>query len=431
MWPFLYNILLFRLARFLISLIALLHPKIRSTIQGKRGVHRRLRERLKSRDTGKKLIWFHAPSAGEFIQLQPLLESFLNNDFDCIVTYNSDSARIWIEKYSIKATRQPLSLDHLPFDSRRDVRRWISIAKPSCLVFVKYDLWPNTIWEASNAGIPIYLTSATLHAGSKRFRSPISRSFFRELYSHFRAIFVVSEDDQARFLETSSQIKRLEIFGDTRYDATLNQRDRRPLPYLPQQFHLHPVFIVGSSWPLDESCIFPALKQAMEEYPDLHLIIAPHEPTAKHLQNSESYFAEFDPQRLSSISADSKTTTRILLVDSIGILSSLYPIGLMAYIGGGFTTGVHNVMEPCATGMTVLFGPQHANSGEALHLAEAKLSFPIADELEFKEKLFELLKNLNGTRQLGIDAKAYIESQAGATEKCYQAIVSDLENIQK
>jgi 3-deoxy-D-manno-octulosonic-acid transferase len=426
MWSFLYNFIIYPLIRFLIVFIVMLSPKLRHSIQGKKGLEDRLQLRLRERDHSRPLIWFHAPSAGEFIQLQPLLETFLNRDYDCIVTYNSISAQIWISKFTIKAKKAPLSMDFLPFDSRRKIKNLINLVKPSCLVFVKYDLWPNMIWETAKAGIPLYLTSATLHTGSGRFRTAISRSFFANLYSHFTAIFVVSDEDRKRFLETTSKIRRIEVIGDTRYDATIAQRERRPLPFLPSEFHSKPVFIVGSSWPPDEAAIFPALKKALQTYPDLRLIIAPHEPTEKHLENSELFFADFHPIRFSQLKQDPESQTSIILIDSVGILSSLYPVGLMAYIGGGFTTGVHNVMEPCSTGMPVFFGPSHSNSGEALQLAKDHLAFPISGTDGFNSKLFELLKDMEQISHLGSQAKAFIESQSGATEKCFQAITRDL-----
>ncbi len=426
MWPFIYNLVLFPFSILLVRIVSPFNDKIKSSVVGKKSVWKRLPEQLKDKDTKRKLIWFHAPSAGEFIQLQPLLEKFLNNEYECVVTYNSISAEKWIKKTTIQAERQPLLLDYLPFDSKRLIRRWLKCLKPDALVFVKYDLWPNTIWETFRAGIPVYLVSATLHRKTKRYVSKLGRSFYKSLYSRFRSIFVVEEDDKTRFLETSPGQNNIKVYGDIRYDATLDQRERKVLPTLPGNIKDKFVFILGSCWPPDEECVFGALKKAMEAYPFLFLIIAPHEPTESHLASGESFFREYGTSRLSQLDKSNTQTGRVLMIDTVGILSALYKIGSLGYIGGGFTTGVHNVMEPCAMGIPVFFGPKHYNSGEALQLSKDGLAFPVSTPDEFEDKLFELLEDRNKTQELGNQAQNYIENQAGATERSYEAIVKDI-----
>ncbi|MCG8336052.1 MAG: 3-deoxy-D-manno-octulosonic acid transferase [Proteobacteria bacterium] len=426
MWSFIYNLILFPLSKLLARIISPFNNKIKSSVIGKKSVWKRLPEQIKNKDNRRKLIWFHAPSAGEFIQLQPLLEKFLNNDFECIVTYNSISAEKWINKSTILAKRQPLFLDYLPFDSKKLIRQWLDSLQPDALVFIKYDLWPNTIWETFKAGIPVYLVSATLNQKTKRYVSRIGRSFYRSLYSSFQSIFVVEEDDKKRFLETNPGLTNVKVFGDIRYDATLDQRERKVLPSLPKAIEDKFVFILGSNWPPDEECVFSALKKAMETYADLFLIIAPHEPTESHLATGESFFGGFGTIRLTRLDQQSDQDNRVLMIDSVGILSALYKIGNLGYIGGGFTTGVHNVMEPCAMGLPVFFGPKHYNSGEALQLSRDGLAFSVSSPHEFETKLFDLLKDRNKITELGEQAKKYIENQAGATGRSYEAIVKDI-----
>ncbi|MBU2514158.1 3-deoxy-D-manno-octulosonic acid transferase [bacterium] len=372
-----------------------------------------------------KLIWFHVPSAGEFLQAQPLLELFLNNDYDCVVTYNSVSAEKWIHKSKINAKKEPLFLDYIPFDTKRSIRRWIQTVKPSVLVFVKFDLWPNLIWQTSKANIPIYLISATLHAKTKRYSSAIGRSLYGDLYSRFKLILTVTEDDKRRFLETNAGLN-VEAFGDTRFDSVISRRDKQIPPDFPAYVQKKRVFIVGSCWPPDEKCIFPVLKEALAKYPDLMLIIAPHEPTSEHLKDSEDFFKDEKLVRLSALNANSKVEFNVVLVDSVGVLSSIYKVGDFAYVGGGFTTGVHNVMEPCAFGLPVFFGPFHYNSPEALQLVSDQLAFPVNNSEDFKPGLERLLSNPDKARQLGQKARQFIESQAGASEKCFQIISREI-----
>jgi 3-deoxy-D-manno-octulosonic-acid transferase len=426
MWPLIYNLFLFPFFRILVLIVSVFNEKIKASVIGKKTVWNRLPEALKYRNNQRKLIWFHAPSAGEFIQLLPLLERFLNTDYECVVTYNSISAEKWIKKATIKAKRQPLLLDYLPYDSKSLIQKWLKSVKPSALVFIKYDLWPNSIWETYKAKIPIYLVSATLHQKTKRYVSAIGRSFYSDLYGKFHSIFVVEESDKKRFIQTNPGLNQLEVFGDIRYDATMDQRNRKSLPAMPEKLKSRFTFILGSNWPPDEACVFPALKKAMERYSDMLLIIAPHEPTESHLANGEHYFAKFGTCRLSTIDTMKPHEDRVIVVDSIGVLSALYQLGDIGYVGGGFTTGVHNVMEPCAMGVPVFFGPKHYNSGEALQLSKDGLAFPVNKPEEFEEKLSDLLQNRDRIAELGKQAENYIENQAGATIRSYEAIVNDI-----
>lgn len=429
-WSLLYNYLVYPLLYLLAQLLALFNQKIKASLIGKKEAWGRLSGAIAKRDPKLHLIWFHAPSAGEFIQLQPLLEKFLTSGFECVVTYNSISAEKWIQKTRIQAPRQPLFLDYLPFDTRRLMRRWLKLISPAAVVLIKYDLWPNLIWETHKADIPLYLVSATLQQKSLRYTTLLGRIIFSELYSHFQGIFVVEAADRQRFLTTNPELKRIEVFGDIRFDATLEQRKRKPTPFLPAYVKTKPIFILGSSWPPDEACVFPALKEALTIDTELMVIIAPHEPTEAHLHHSETYFQEFPICRLSRIMDPSSPETRIILVDSVGVLSALYQVGLMAYVGGGFTTGVHNVMEPCAMGLPVFFGPLHQNSGEALRLAQDGLAFPVRNSSEFRAKLLELLSDKTLVKQIGNRAQRFIESQTGATDRCFQAILGDLNKQQ-
>lgn len=405
------------------------NKKIKATLEGKRHIWENLQKNLKNRDASKELIWIHAPSAGEFLQGQPLLEKLLDNGFDCVLTFNSISAQKWIDRSSIVAKKQPLFADYLPFDYTPSIRKWMNIVKPSALIFVRYDLWPNLIWQADKAGIPIYLISAALHTKTRRYTSRLGRSFYKDLYSRMRAIFVVEETDRDRFHESGSNLGRVEVLGDTRFDSVLQQRDRRELPELPFWLNERRVFIVGSNWPPDEACVFPGLKRALARYDDFVLITAPHEPTEEHIQSSETFFRDYDTVRLSKVNSETSDDVRIIVVDYVGILAALYRVGYMAYVGGGFTTGVHNVIEPCALGLPVFFGPRHVNSPEAVHLKENGLAFPIEDPETFETLLFDLLNDPQKTTLLGRKARNYVESKAGASEKCFQYIVNDLKQI--
>ncbi len=426
MWPTLYNLLVLPLLWTASKLASLSNQKIRQSLDGKKDLWSRLDANMQDRDSTKTLIWFHVPSAGEFLQAQPVLEMFLENGLDCAVTFNSVSGEKWVKRSKLFTKKQALHIDYLPFDFRDSINRWIEKVKPTALVFVKFDLWPNTIWEAEKAGIPIFLISATLQPKTLRYTTSIGRSLYGDLYKRFKGIYCVTEEDQDRFQTTKPGLKNTKVVGDTRFDSVINQRDRLPAPLLPDYVKRKTVFVVGSCWPPDEECIFPALKEALERFPDFMLIIAPHEPTESHLANSETFFDKFRIERLSKVNDHPGEETDIVLVDSVGVLSSIYKIGNLAFIGGGFTTGVHNVMEPCALGIPAFCGPFNYNSPEALHLIKEELAFSVSNEEEFRKKLFELLENPDKSSNLGNRSRTFIESQCGASEECYNLISKEI-----
>jgi 3-deoxy-D-manno-octulosonic-acid transferase len=299
----------------------------------------------------------------------------------------------------------------------------IKTLRPAVIVYVKYDLWPNLVWEAYKAGIPQYLISATLQPRSKRLTSSIGRSLYRMLYTCLNGIFAVTEDDRQRFLSTNPDHPNIQMVGDTRFDSVLDRKRKLPVPKLPAYIDGKFVFIAGSSWPPDEACIFPALKEALERYSDFFVMIVPHEPTEEHLRNSETFFKDFPLERLTQLNQNPIRSPRIILGDTVGVLSSLYAAGTLAYVGGAFTTGVHNVMEPCAMGLPVIFGPKHYNSPEAIDLLKREIAFTVSHEDEFRTLLFKFLDDPEHCEQLGQRAAEVIESQAGVADRCFQLIM--------
>jgi len=267
------------------------------------------------------------------------------------------------------------------------------------------------------------LVSGIVHASSLRTVSFVGRSMFSTLYKCLEHILTVSEADRQRVLSAFPDHPYVDVMGDTRCDSVLERRDNLQVPKLPNAAENKFVFIAGSTWPQDEKCMFPGLKAAVESYPNLFLIIAPHEPTEDHLSNVENYFAGIPILRWSNITYDSKKV-RIILIDSIGILASIYHHAQIVFIGGAFTTGVHNVMEPAVMGATVSFGPKHSNSNECLQMLEKGLAACINNSYEFQSWLNSLIEDPKRCTELGKQSKEYVEGQAGASERCLPLLVS-------
>ena len=424
-WYILYNLFFLPMLIGTSKLLAPYRTKIRESLEKREGLWVRLEEAVSKRDWTKPLLWFHVASAGEFLQAQPLIVRCTAEGIECVLTFSSINAFHWLRRPGQTETQNLLVTDFLPVDKLSNVRRLLGLMQPSRLVWVSYDLWPNLVWESRRQGIPQSLISGIVHASSRRTTNIVGRSFYHSLYACLEHILTVSEADRRRILAAIPEHPQVDVMGDTRCDSVLERRDDLKIPKLPPAAKGRFIFVAGSTWPQDEACIFSALKEALNKHPDLFLILAPHEPTEEHLKNAEIFFSGTSMARWSQLS-EANSAERILLIDSIGVLAGLYHSAKMAYVGGAFTSGVHNILEPAAMGTAVAFGPKHDNSMEALQMIEQKLATAIKNSTEFRNWLFALLNDHEHCIQLGGKSREFVESQAGAADLCTPLLLADL-----
>ena len=424
-WFLTYNIILIPLLSVVVKILASYHSKINESIEKRKGLWERLEEAVSKRDWQKPLIWFHVASAGEFLQAQPLIVRCIAEGAECAVTYSSVNAYHWLQRPDQTETQNLLVTEFLPVDKIYNVRRLLGLLQPSRLVWVSYDLWPNLVWETYRQGIPQSLVSGIIHAGSLRTSFFAGRSFYHSLYECLEQILTVSEADSQRVLSAIPDHPQVKVMGDTRCDSVLERRDNIEIPQLPPAAKDSFVFVAGSTWPQDESCIFSGLQEALNKFPELFLVLAPHEPTEEHLKNAENFFSGTQMVRWSQVNT-ATLDVRILLIDSVGILAGIYHSAKIAYVGGAFTTGVHNILEPAAMGASVAFGPKHSNSMEALIMLEQKLATTVKNSSEFQNWLFDILGNQELCDQLGRSSKEFVETQAGAAKICIPFLMDGL-----
>jgi 3-deoxy-D-manno-octulosonic-acid transferase len=398
--------------------------KVRQSLLGRRGGWQRMADQLRARDPAQPLVWFHTTSVGEFLQARPVIERLQADGVPCAVTLYSISGYRWLSRIRAQLPGVIMA-DYLPLDFRHNARRLLALLRPAAVVHVKFDLWPNLVWEVAAAGVPQFLISGTLHEKSLRQRHGVARAFYGAVYGALDGIYAVTEADRQRFLAACPDHPRVRVFGDTRFDSVLDRKRTLQPPALPSLRGKSSILIVGSSWPPDEAVIFPPIQQALRERPELGVILVPHEIDGPHLDAIEAAFRPWGVVRFSARDA-AATDARVVLVDSVGQLSALYAHATLAYVGGAFTTGVHNVMEPAAMGVPAMFGPRYHNSPEAMELLAQGCAFSIADAPAFHERLQALLADAAATVDLGRRAQAYIEDQAGASQRCFAVIKETL-----
>ena len=421
-WYYFYNLLALPIIRFLIYFLSLFKSKIRVGIRGRHGLFKDLIINLSGLDRKKRLLWFHSSSMGEFEQAKPIIEKIKKNaDVNILVTFFSPSGYRNSLKYPFADI-----ISYLPFDSTRNGKRFVSLVRPSAVIFMRYDFWPNLIWILRNYNVPIFIVDATMRRSSKR-KWLLAKQFHSALFKNFLRILTISEKDKSSFEDFSIPKDILSVVGDTRFDRVYQKSVEAKKKNLFKKGILEGkrVIVLGSTWDADEEVILPAIKKLMKYIDNLLIIIAPHEPTNKRLEELQYTFKDFDIIRFSFM--NDYSNEKVVIIDSIGILLTLYYYADIAYVGGSFRQGVHNVLEPAVYGIPVIFGPKNSNSQEARKMIELGCGIEITNRFNTYRTFRRLISNDEKREEIGKVALDYVEKNIGATEK----IIYELANIKK
>lgn len=398
------------------SVASLRNRKARLMVDGQRKTLENIERKL-GRDS--RPVWVHASSLGEFEQGRPLIEKLRREHpgRKILLTFFSPSG------YEVRRNYAGADcVAYLPFDKPSNVRRFLDLVNPSVAVFVKYEFWGNYLQQLRRRGVPTYLISAIFRPGQVFFRP--WGGMFRSMLRCYTHIFV--QDERSRQLLASVGVDCVTVAGDTRFDR-VTDICRTTVALEPVERFCGgvrrpgrlPVMIAGSSWGPDEEAYLPWVNSR----DDIRLIIAPH---------------EFDAQRIARITAQVEGRcvlyseaerditavdgAKCMIVDCFGKLSSIYRYGDIAYIGGGFGTGIHNINEAAVYGMPVVFGPRHAKFKEASDLIAEGGGFEIDSPESCAAVLGALADNPEHLADASSRAAAYIRRNLGATDKVYATI---------
>ncbi len=421
-----YNMLL-PTAAALAKLSAKFNDKIAEGIEGRKGLRDRWRESAAALDPGKKTIWFHVSSVGEFLQARPVMDLLAEKHGDSVqiaLTFFSPSGMNYFEKHDRSARNPALAfVDYLPLDTISNVRFCLKTLRPEIIVYVKFDLWPNLIIESGKAGVPQILVSGTLSPSSKRLSGPAKR-FYGSLYSTLSAIAAISDEDAERFSRYLGRGTEIVTAGDTRFDQVCQRIDTSTVKISEAVLdNGRDLVIAGSSWPKDEAIVIPGFAEIIAERPGTAMIVAPHEPTDTRLAEIDKSL-EANGLRSVRLSTLEKwdAETPVVVADGVGYLAELYRAGDIAYVGGSWTTGVHNVMEPAVLGLPVFFGPKIDNSWEADMLVRLGAGKVVSSPEEFARDAGALLGDRALLDSLGEKASGFIRRSCGAAPRCLDLI---------
>jgi 3-deoxy-D-manno-octulosonic-acid transferase len=400
---------------FIIRIVSPFNSKAKLWLQGRRGLWERLRI---ISETNGKVIWIHCSSLGEFEQGRPVIERIKSEmpEVKIFLTFFSPSGYTVRKSYS-----QCDWVDYIPLDTKRNARKFLNLVKPAMVLFIKYEFWYHHLLEIKKRDIPAFLISANFRETQVFFKW--YGSWYRKMLLAYRLIFV--QNELSKSLLESIGYNKVCISGDTRFDRVKSIMLQSKEIKIAEEFSRdHFVIVAGSTWEKDEDLLFTCLKNSNS---DIKIIIAPHEISKLHLAriknqwNNELVF-------YSEASAESVKEAKVLLIDNVGMLSSLYKYGVIAYIGGGFGKGIHNVLEAATYGMPVIFGPNYRKFQEAVQLVELKAAFPVTDSTELQSLLDHFNNDKKFLKQASSVAAFYVSDKTGATETVLRSLKEQMKN---
>lgn len=403
-----------------VAIGSLFNKKIKKMWRGEREAVDLLKEKV---DPTAKYVWFHAASLGEFEQGRPLIEKLraTHPEYKILLTFFSPSG------YEVRKNYEGADIVcYLPLDTIRNARRFLRAVHPVMAFFIKYEFWYNYLHILKHRGVPVYSVSSIFRPGQVFFKW-YGRNYAKVL--HCITHFFVQNEVSLKLLKGIG-IEEATVVGDTRFDRVLQIKEQsKELPIVEAFKGINgkgsackeelsedgskgcKVFVAGSSWQPDEDIFI----RFFNDHPDWKLIIAPHVIGEDHL----SYILDklqMKAVRYTQATEQSAAEARCLIIDCFGLLSTIYRYGEIAYVGGGFGVGIHNVPEAAVWGVPVLFGPNNKRFQEAQDLLACKGSFEVTDYESFNTIISRLISDDQFRHQCGEASANYVKSRSGATD---------------
>lgn len=377
--------------------------KVRKMLLGEQQTIKLLKEKV---NPNQQYIWFHAASLGEFEQGRPLIERIRSEypEYKILLTFFSPSG------YEVRKNYEYADIVcYLPIDTIRNSRRFLRAVKPCMAFFIKYEFWYNYLHILKHRDIPVYSVSSIFRENQIFFR------WYGKSYTHvlkcFTRFFV--QNDESKQLLSTLGISQVDVVGDTRFDRVLQIKEAsKHLPIVEAFKSDRKVMVAGSSWESDEDIFIPFMNQ----HRDWKMIIAPHVISEDHLKQIEQKL-QCVSVRYSKTTPEEAASADCLIIDCFGLLSSIYHYGEVAYIGGGFGAGIHNLLEAAVWNVPVIFGPNNHQFQEAQGLKQTAGGLEITDGSTFANIMNRLMTDAEYLNQTGSAAGKFVQDSAGATGK--------------
>jgi 3-deoxy-D-manno-octulosonic-acid transferase len=408
----LYNLIV-HFAGFLLKIMALFSPKMKLFLDGRKVVFPVLEQKIKATD---KTIWFHAASLGEYEQGLPVIEK-IKEQFPLhkiVVTFFSPSG------YEVRKNNTVADVTvYLPLDTKKNAQQFLKLIHPDLVFFIKYEYWPNYLFELKKSNTKTYLVSGILRPNQLFFKW--YGGFYRDALDAFTYFFVQNETSKKLLQQLGKT--NIAVSGDTRFDrvTTILEKDNS-LDFISDFKDNTLTIVVGSSWPKDEDFIVNFINSNTL---NIKFIIAPHnikEDQIQQLKNSITKKTILFSQKEGKQLADFD----VFIIDTIGILTKIYSYADIAYVGGGFgNPGVHNVLEPATFGVPIVIGPNYSHFAEAIALVNMDACVSVNNQKELNEALENLIHNDDIRNEKGHMCSTFVQMNKGATAIILKHILHD------
>lgn len=387
-----------------LRIIGPFHTKARLMTEGRKDWE----EELKQNVSKDPKVWFHCASLGEFEQGRPLIEQVKKEypTLGIFITFFSPSGYEAMKDYQVADY-----VGYLPFDSKKNAFRFIKILQPDIVIFIKYEFWFYFLTELKEQKIPTFSVSSIFRKEQQFFKK--NGHFFRRMLESFEHFFV--QNESSKLLLQKHKIENVTVSGDTRFDRVQEICNNSQPNHIAGIFKgQERVLVIGSSWPDDMEVLYPIINDS--GFP-LKYIVAPHEIGSKEISKMVKGLT-VSYQLYSEADLDTIYEAKVLVIDNIGLLSSLYQYGEIAYIGGAFWDGLHNILEPATFGKPVLFGRAEENKKfqEAIDLLKLGGAIDVSDTHELKTVLSNLIEDKASLEAASKICFDYVNNNAGATK---------------
>ena len=423
-WFFVYKIILIPIVVVIGAIGLCFNKKLRDGLFGRFQTRKVLKNYLNELNGDEIIYWFHASSHGEFLQTKPVLLGLkeVEPHAKLIVSFFSPSGYQHVNDESIDCKF------YLPLDFYWTVKSALRLVRPEKLIFAAYDIWPNLVWAAKELGIPTVLFAARFKKGTGKLL-PVVRNFYHHVYKDFHSIYTITKTDHNHLqlmLENSSNTT-LRVFGNPRYDHVKSTADKFTTEHTKSVLSRKKRIIFASIHDEDERIIYESVLRLLNDYKSLSILWVPHEPIPSVIDASVQRFEElgFKVSVFSKQTPYDKDDPKVIVVDVVGVLSHLYWDGIIAYVGGGFSTGIHNVMEPAIARLPILFGPQYENFHEAKELIKSGGGWSIENGEELFDKINILLSDDSKIIPASFAATDVIHRNVGAATRVVRGIIRD------
>ncbi len=398
-----YNIFVL-IANIFIPILALFNPKMRRFYTGQQKTFQKLSSSIQSED---KTVWMHCASLGEFEQGRPLIERIKRQypNYKIVLSFFSPSGYEVRKNYKLAD-----AVVYLPIDTPRKAKRFISLLHPSLAIIVKYEFWPNILNTLHRQNIPTVLVSGIFRKNQLFFKK--HGAWYRKTLKSFKHFFVQDEDSVS--LLKSIGLSNTTESGDTRFDRVFDVvLQRKELELVAQFKQTKHTLVAGSSWPKDEALLVAYINNTASK--NEKFIFAPHNINKQDINNLVKKL-EKKTLLYSNATIENVLEADILIIDSIGLLTSVYYYADVAYVGGGFGAGIHNILEPATFGMPIVIGPNYQKFKEARELMERKACFEISDIKSLTKQLQVFVNDEQHLKKTGKKASTYVNDNTGATK---------------